>query len=308
MPVTIRKPDPLDLTEERLQIGDTTQAVTKMGNAWDELTVFSQQLNNMADDMAQAANAAIEAGKTAGKDGQSAYQVWLGQGNIGTKDDFLRQYQIQKASDGLPSSDIGLIWSEEYQCLMSWQVFKNPADNSIVFEGYASQNIGRIIPDTQPNPRPGHIKSGQIIAKADYPALQAWAIQHSLLKPVDEWSPETLFWGDDDENLQTPLLQNFIRFAGANAVFAGHQSATRIFGNEGGNHDGVTRIYGPDFWYAGETAQHFGENITSHSENKSGYDYGYAITKVGNSSDLSTFKSYETRSTNTAFLASIVAY
>lgn len=277
MSVTIRRPTPLDLTEERLQIGDTTQAVAKMGKAWDELTKFSQQLNDMADDVEKAAKRAIAVG-------------------------------FQKVADELPSNDVGIIWSERYHCLMSWQVFKNPADNSIIFEGYASSNIGRIVPDTQPIPRAGHIKSGQIINKSDYPALEAWAIHHGLLKPVNEWQTDTLFWGDDGDDLQSPLLENFIRFSGENATFADKQNATKVFEHGFGNHDGVTRATQNMYWYAGEENLHYGENFTEYRDNNSVFDYGYSSASTGNTDDLSHHVSYETRPANAAFLASIVAY
>lgn len=56
MPVTIPRPDPLDLADERLAVGDKGAAVTKMNSAWDKLETWQVSLSAMIDAFESAAN------------------------------------------------------------------------------------------------------------------------------------------------------------------------------------------------------------------------------------------------------------
>jgi hypothetical protein len=86
----------------------------------------------------------------------------------------------------LPSDDIGPIWSDKYNSLMTWQKFDaNGAD----YEGYASVLVGSVFLDSQPNPRAGFIKmgAGTSLSKTTYAALWHWGIHNGLKVEANAW-------------------------------------------------------------------------------------------------------------------------
>jgi len=110
------------------------------------------------------------------------------------------------AGAALPTSDIGPIWHDGYQSIMTWQVFdQNGAD----YTGYASQFVGKFMPDSQPVARAGHVKSSGIdLGDASYPALRAWAQHHGLMVPIAGWASGPFHFGDNgDGTFRTPDIR-----------------------------------------------------------------------------------------------------
>jgi hypothetical protein len=50
----------------------------------------------------------------------------------------------------LPTTNIGAIWHDDYNSIMTWQVF---SANGANYTGYASVLVGNLLMDTQPTPR-----------------------------------------------------------------------------------------------------------------------------------------------------------
>lgn len=95
------------------------------------------------------------------------------------------------ADQPLPTINIGPIWHESYQSVMTWRVFDQHGANYI---GYASVDIGYIRPDTQPDTRAAWIKTG-IVGLPTTLTLYHWAKHHALVQEVG-WLPGTLFYRD----------------------------------------------------------------------------------------------------------------
>lgn len=90
------------------------------------------------------------------------------------------------AGSQLPTKNIGPIWHDDYASWMTWQEF---TANGANYRGYASQNIGSLLLDTQPTPRAGYIKSGvQNLSRVTYAALRAWAQHNGLMVAPGVWA------------------------------------------------------------------------------------------------------------------------
>ncbi|MDQ8022190.1 MAG: phage tail protein [Moraxellaceae bacterium] len=86
----------------------------------------------------------------------------------------------------LPASNIGPIWHDDYNSLMTWQAF---TANGAAYIGYASVLIGSLLADTQPTPRSGYIKSGIAnLSRTTYAALRAWAIHNGFMVAEGVWA------------------------------------------------------------------------------------------------------------------------
>lgn len=101
------------------------------------------------------------------------------------------------AGSQLPTKNIGHIWHEEYASWMTWQEFTSNGAN---YRGYASQNIGSLLLDTQPTPRAGYIKSGvQNLSRVTYAALRAWAMHNGLMVAPGIWTAGAIQCADNSD-------------------------------------------------------------------------------------------------------------
>ncbi|WP_231654898.1 phage tail protein [Ralstonia solanacearum] len=86
-----------------------------------------------------------------------------GQVTGGTNPTTLAGYGITDAlprfttGQALPTTNIGPIWHDDYNSLMTWQAF---TANGANYTGYASVLVGNLLADTQPTPRAGYVRSG----------------------------------------------------------------------------------------------------------------------------------------------------
>lgn len=95
----------------------------------------------------------------------------------------------------LPSVNRGPIWHDDYNSIMTWQVFNQNGAN---YAGYASQLIGNLMLDTQPTPRKGYIKSGvQNLSRTTYAALRAWAMHNGRMVAPGSWLAGTIQCADN---------------------------------------------------------------------------------------------------------------
>lgn len=118
---------------------------------------------------------------------------------------YIRHYL---ATDPLPAADRGPIWHAAYNSLMTWQSFTaNGAD----YVGYASVDVGHILPERQPTPRIGRIRLGSAVlsktAGLTVP-LWHWALHNGRVVPLASWSPGTLIYADNgDGTYRAPDLR-----------------------------------------------------------------------------------------------------
>lgn len=85
----------------------------------------------------------------------------------------------------LPTEDVGPIWHDGYNSMMTWQVFNQNGAN---YAGYASVLVGSLLLDTQPTPRVGYVRSGvSNLSRTSYAALRAWAQHHGRMVDVGVW-------------------------------------------------------------------------------------------------------------------------
>lgn len=95
----------------------------------------------------------------------------------------------------LPAQNIGPIWHDDYNCLLTWQVFNANGAN---YTGYASVLVGSLLLDTQSTPRTGYVKSGvQNLSKTAYAALRAWAMHNGILVAVGTWQAGQIVCADN---------------------------------------------------------------------------------------------------------------
>lgn len=95
----------------------------------------------------------------------------------------------------LPAQNIGPIWHDDYNSLMTWQSFTNNGANYV---GYASVLVGGLLIDTQPTARAGYIKSGTMnLSRTAYAALRNWAIHNGIAVAVGVWAAGTIAIADN---------------------------------------------------------------------------------------------------------------
>lgn len=86
----------------------------------------------------------------------------------------------------LPTTDIGPIWHDDYNSIMTWQAF---TANGAAYTGYASVLVGNLLLDTQPTPRTGYVKSGTInLNRSTYAALRGWAMHNGIMVASGVWA------------------------------------------------------------------------------------------------------------------------
>lgn len=107
----------------------------------------------------------------------------------------LASIRYYSAGQSLPASNIGPIWHDDYASWMTWQEF---TANGANYRGYASQNIGSLMLDTQPTPRAGYIKSGvQNLSRVTYAALRAWSQHNGLMVAPGVWAAGSVQCADN---------------------------------------------------------------------------------------------------------------
>ena len=211
----------------------------------------------------------------------------------------------------LPTANIGPIWHDDYASWMTWQEF---TANSANYRGYASQNIGSLLLDTQPTPRAGYIKSGvQNLSRVTYAALRAWSQHNGLMVAPGIWSAGTIQCADNADGTTFRIYDvrgEFMRALDDNrGVDAG-----RAFGsaqgdtmrNITGTLSGVKSDTGLGTFYG--TGAFAPDGISDTNRTLWGSQQPYSMgTLVGGSFDASRVvpTASENRSRNTAVLAAI---
>jgi phage-related tail fiber protein len=189
----------------------------------------------------------------------------------------------------LPVANVGPIWHDGFNSLMTWQVFDA---NGAAYEGYASQLVGSLLMDTQPTPRAGYVKSGVAdLNRGTYAALRNWAIHNGIMVLSGAWVAGTIAMAD---NLDGTTFK----------VFDVRGEFPR-FWDDGRGVD-LARAFGS--WQADELKSHAHVQTVLSAQGGGGdKPAGYLNAGPDLSGAYSTAATggIETRPRNTAFLASI---
>lgn len=105
------------------------------------------------------------------------------------------------SGEALPTSNVGPIWHDDYNSLMTWQSF---TANGASYTGYASQFIGRIELDTQPTARTGYKRVGSetlALSRSQFAALRAWGLHNGRFVAVGVWQAGTLLMADNADGV-----------------------------------------------------------------------------------------------------------
>ena len=95
-----------------------------------------------------------------------------------------------KTGAALPVANIGPIWHDDYNSIMTWQSF---TANDANYTGYASVLVGGLLIDTQPTPRAGYVRSGVTnLSRAAYAALRGWAMHNGIMVASGTWAAGTI--------------------------------------------------------------------------------------------------------------------
>lgn len=90
------------------------------------------------------------------------------------------------SGSALPTQNVGPIWHDDYNSVMTWNVFNSNGAN---YTGYASVLVGGLLIDTQPTPRAGYIKSGIAnLSRTAYAALRGWAMHNGIMVAAGTWA------------------------------------------------------------------------------------------------------------------------
>lgn len=104
---------------------------------------------------------------------------------------------IKKYTTGqaLPVANIGPIWHDDYNSIMTWQAF---TANGAAYTGYASLLVGGLLMDTQPTARQGYVKSGvSNLSRTTYAALRNWGLHHGVLVASGVWAAGAFAFKDN---------------------------------------------------------------------------------------------------------------
>ncbi|BEV07967.1 hypothetical protein [Methylophilus sp. DW102] len=97
----------------------------------------------------------------------------------------------------LPSSNIGPIWHDDYNSIMTWQAF---TANGAAYTGYASVLVGSLLLDAQPTPRTGYVKNGTSnLNRTTYAALRGWAMHNGVMVALGVWSAGMIAVADNGD-------------------------------------------------------------------------------------------------------------
>lgn len=140
----------------------------------------------------------------------------------------------------LPAQNIGPIWHDDYNGLLTWQVFNS---NGASYTGYASVLVGSLLLDTQSTTRAGYVKSGvQNLSKTAYAALRAWAMHNGILVAVGAWQAGQIVCADNADGTTFRVYDvrgEFLRAwddargADPSRAFGTWQNGTHITGDTG---------------------------------------------------------------------------
>ena len=111
------------------------------------------------------------------------------------------QRRFFTSGEALPTSNVGPIWHDDYNSLMTWQSF---TANGASYTGYASQFVGRIEMDTQPTSRPGYRRVGSetlALSRSQFAALRAWGQHNGRYVAVGVWQAGTLLMADNADGV-----------------------------------------------------------------------------------------------------------
>ena len=104
---------------------------------------------------------------------------------------YMRKFEL---TDALPLADVGPIWHDAYNSVMTWQTFNA---NGAAYTGYASVDVGRMVVDSQPTARRGHIASGVSLSRTAYAALRGWAMHNGVMVAAGAWVAGALAFKDN---------------------------------------------------------------------------------------------------------------
>ncbi|MBP2564643.1 hypothetical protein J2766_001202 [Agrobacterium tumefaciens] len=222
------------------------------------------------------------------------------------------------AGQNLPAENIGPIWHETYNSLMTWQSF---TANGAAHTGYASVDVGK--PAHEAVLRPGFLKlNGASIQKVSYWALWNWA-RHNGLVVTAGWSAGSFVFLDNaDGTFRVPDLRGeFFRSADdGRGVDSGrtvgswqaHMTASHSHGvnDPGHNHS----VHDPGHVHGGvQNGQSSTGRSTSVDQPPAVYSFGNTwgattgiwLSGSGTGISIQAAGGVETRPRNTAFLACI---
>ena len=116
---------------------------------------------------------------------------------------WINAYQRRFFTTGepLPTSNVGPIWHDDYNSLMTWQSF---TANGAAYTGYASQFIGEVRMDTQPTARPGYRLCGSetlSLSRSQFAALRAWGLHNGRFVASGVWQAGTLLMADNPDGV-----------------------------------------------------------------------------------------------------------
>lgn len=141
----------------------------------------------------------------------------------------------------LPTTNIGPIWHDDYNSLMTWQAF---TANDASYTGYASVLIGNLLMDTQPTPRAGYLRSGASnLSRATYAALRGWAMHNGIMVASATWAAGAVAVKDNadgrtftayDVRAQFPRFWDEGRGIDAGRTFGSAQTSQNLSHNHGG--------------------------------------------------------------------------
>lgn len=107
----------------------------------------------------------------------------------------------------LPTSNIGVIWHDDYNSWMTWQAF---TANGAAYTGYASVDIGRLVLDNQPTARTGYFKTGTMsLSKTGfYRQVWNWALHNGMTVALGSWTAGAPVFADNgDGTFRAPDLR-----------------------------------------------------------------------------------------------------
>lgn len=111
------------------------------------------------------------------------------------------QRRFLTTGEPLPTTNVGPIWHDDYNSLMTWQSF---TANGAAYTGYASQFVGEIRMETQPTARPGFVLCGSqslALSRTQYAALRAWGLHNGRFVASGVWQAGTLLMADNPDGV-----------------------------------------------------------------------------------------------------------
>lgn len=186
------------------------------------------------------------------------------------------QRRFLSAGEPLPTTNVGPIWHDDYNSLMTWQSF---TANGAAYTGYASQFVGRVEMDTQPTARPGYVLCGSqslALSRTQYAALRAWGLHNGRFVASGVWQAGTLLMADNPDGVtfrafdvrgEFPAFWDNGRGGTVAAAFGAWQASQNKAHNhvagsrvEAGN---ATVVYGSATVGSGDSLDHIGDNSTT---------------------------------------------